>query len=371
MKIYQVFDSYPLFYQPYIPPVIDALQNQKGMDINIVAFNGVKGERDKAEVLPQYKKRKVLSKILQFQNKEYRNLDYFEIKALKEKVDIIHIQHSYLYSKVHNLLSIPKHKRPKIVITLRGGDTYIKPWVFDNWSDFYKNYGNKVDAFVVMSEHQKKYLHSKWGVETERIHVIPISFGNNEHVNSKYPNTDKMRIISAFRMCWEKNIEGNLRTIKLLKEQGIPVQYDVYGDGQDAGQLYYLIDKYNLTDCVLYNGKIENKELKSILPKYDFFLQLSHSESLGLSVVEAQSFGVPVIVSNSDGLPESILDGKTGFIVNPYDVAAAANSMLKLWKDRERYNSFSKEAIRFVNSKFTILNEVEKLKKLYLDLTKR
>ena len=370
INVVQVFDRYSDFYQSYIPPTMDVLQRQQGINLKIVAFNGQKEEGSNVIILPKYRNRKILSKIQNLLHKKYQNLDYFEIQTLKENVDIIHVQHSYLYTKILNLLNL-RNNRPKIVITLRGGDTYIKPWLFGAWSGFYKNYGNKVDAFIVMSEHQKKYLVSKWGIEAERIHVIPISFGNSEHIESKYPNANKMKVISAFRMCWEKNIEGNLRTIKRLKELGVPVQYEIYGDGQDVGQVFYLIDKYNLKDCVSYNGRIENKNFKIILSQFDFFLQLSHSEALSITSIEAQSKGVPVIVSNSDGMPESLIDGKTGYSVDSFDIEGAAQSMLSLWKDKEQYNSFSKEAIRFVNSKFTILDEVNSLQKLYIDLTKK
>ena len=372
MKVYQVFESYPLFYQPYIPPVIKALDDVEGVKITIVAFKGEKrkGSDYKLVMIPGYRKRILYKKIYQFFNKEFRNLDYFEIRALKDKVDIIHIQHSYLFPKVINLLKLDKSKRPKIIITLRGGDTYIKPWIGEKWRNFYRDYGNKVDAFVVMSEDQKKYLSVKWGVDKEIIHVIPISYGIKSEVKPKYPNSKLMRIISAFRMCWEKNIDGNLQIVKRLKTMGVPVQYEVYGGGQDAGQLYYLIDKYNLSDCVSYKGRIQNEDLKSILPEFDYFLQLSHSESLGISVVEAQAYGVPAIVSNSDGLPESVIDGETSYCINPDDIEKGAERMLHLWKDRELYKEFSANAIAFANSKFTVSAEVSKLQNLYTTLSK-
>jgi len=369
IKIVQLFDSYSEFYQPYIPPVIESLRKVEGLKVTVNAFKG-KSESD-AVVFPSYYKRKYKEKLYQLTHRLYSKLNYAEMIILKKKIDIVHIQHSYLFPKLLGLLSLPANKRPKIIITLRGGDTYVKPWIQKKWADFYLNYGNKVDAFITMSENQKNYLHTKWGVNMERIHVIPISFGEEIVWQSKHPNNDVMKIISAFRMCWEKNIEGNLRVVKLLKEKGFPVQYAIYGDGPDVGQVHYLIDKYNLSDCVCYHGKIENIALKKILPKFDFYLQLSHSESLGISVVEAQAWGIPVIVSNSDGLPESIIDGKTGYTVDPFDNEAAAKHILDLWKNPNLYNTFSERALNFAGTKFTISQEVNKLCDVYLSLIKQ
>lgn len=370
MKVFQVYESYPLFYQPYIPPVIDALQEIDGVEIEIVAFKGDKAKTHKVIVLPNYKIRNVVAKIYQYLNKKYRSLDYFEIMMNKEQVDIIHVQHSFLYSKVINLLNLPKENRPQIIITLRGGDTYVKPWINNRWSDFYKYHGNRVDAFITMSEHQRNYLSEKWGVDKDRVHVIPISFGQKSDVVPKLPNQKKIKIVSVFRMCWEKNIDGNLRTVRHLVDQNFTVQYDLYGDGPDAGQAWYLIDKYKLAEYVNFRGRIENKLLIQRLADYDFLLQLSHSEALPTTVLEAQSLGLPVIVSNRDGLPEAIIDGKTGYTVDPNNIENAANKIVLLWENPKLYSEFSKEAIQFVNNNFTTECEVKRILELYKKLIK-
>src|SRR5690606_2125199 len=133
---------------------------------------------------------------------------------------------------------------------------YVKPWIDKKWSSFYKNNGKYVDAFVVMSAHQKNYLHAHWGIDLEKIHIIPISLANNFIGTSKSITGETIKVASAFRMCWEKNIGGNLRVIKHLKDLGYSVQYDLFGDGPDAGQVYYLIEKYGLRDCVIYHGRV-------------------------------------------------------------------------------------------------------------------
>jgi len=367
MKVFQVFESYPLFYQPYIPPTLELLSKQEGIDSKILAFKGVSHSND-ATILPNYKKRSIQKKINKLFNSSTARYNYLENKAIRENVDIIHIQHSYLFNKIKGLLDHPFKDQPKTVITLRGGDTYVKPWVSQRWKDFYMNYGHKVDAFIVMSQDQKKYL-SRWGVPLDNIHVIPISFGQAFKIEPKYPNKDKMRIVSIFRMCWEKNIADNLRLVKQIKEHGISVEYDVYGDGTDLGQVYYLLDRYGLNDCVSVKGKVDNQKIKDKLDKYDFILQLSHSESFGMSVVEAQTYGVPAIVSNSDGLPETINSTKSGFIVDRQLVfEKIAIEIIDFWRNNNKYIRMSKEAILYSQSNFSISQEVSRLSELYKNI---
>jgi len=367
IKIVQVFEKYPLFYQLYIPLVIQSLQKKNELEVKIVAFKGNANKESSISILPHHYVRTLKEKLDYLLYPKLPKLNYLELLCIQNSIDIIHIQHSFLFSKVFGLLKMPKNKRSKIVITLRGGDTYIKPWLGKRWIDFYKNEGQKIDAFITVSNHQKEYL-QKWGVSEDKIYVIPVSFGNKTNAQPKYPSIDRIKIISAHRMCWEKNIEGNLRVIKLLKEKGYSVQYDIFGNGPDKGQVFYLIDKYNLEEEVTYYGKIENELFKSKLIDYDFFLQLSHSEAFGASVIEAQSKGVPCIVSNSGGLPEAININKSGFCVKPYNIDEAVNYIVDLYLNPDKYFSFSKEAIRNSNENFTVEIEVKKLMNLYNSL---
>lgn len=328
-------------------------------------------------------KKQLNVKVLTYENnaladygvKRYGLLDYLQYSLFRLKIspyksidikymynyDIIHLQHSFLWRKLQPLTKFKKH--PKIIITLRGGDTYIKPWTSNSWKNFYKSSGH-VSAFITMSEHQKKYL-TQWGVAEEKIHVIPISFGEHSNAKPKYPNQDKLKLVSAFRMTWEKNIEGTVRFAKLLIEKGVDFEYDIYGDGTDLGQLYYLIDKYNLHNYINVKGKVDNNVLKQELAGYDFFVQLSVSEAFPTSVLEAQSFGLPCIVSNSGGLPEAVINNKTAIVCDYTAIEEMVNKCLNVWKNKEEYYQYSKNAIEFVNSNFTLEYEITKLTKLY------
>jgi len=368
IKIIELFQSYSEFYQPYIPPVIEALKKRKEIEIQVHAFNGDKN--GEVQIIPSYKKRKLKEKYYNLKSLKSPKLNFLEITAIQNKVDIVHIQHSFLFPKTLGLLKLQAEQRPKIIITLRGGDTYVKPWYYNNWTQFYKNYGSLVDAFITVSEHQKKYLHEKWHIEKNRIHAIPVSVNNTFEIQPKYPNIDTLKIVSAFRMTWEKNIEGSIQFAKSLKDKNIPFVYDIFGDGNDLGQLYYLVDKYQLHNYVNIKGKIDNDGLLLQLPKYDFFVQLSISEALSVSVLEAQSVGLPCVVSNSDGLVEAVIRNKTAIVEDYLEIDKLVNSCIELWKNKDEYHNFSKNAINFVKSNFTVEHEVDKMVKLYQSLIK-
>ena len=364
IKIVYLFEPYPIFYQPYIQHVVRKMKMLNNIDFSIKAF--VKnGEIDSnVEIFPSYFKRRLYKFF--FSKPSYkRHLSYPELRLFKN--DIVHVQHSFLILKLENLLKIDPLKRPKIVVTLRGSDTYVKPWKSKKWQQFYKNNANLVDAFIVMSSHQKIYL-EKWGVTADKIHIIPISFGETFKINPKKSSKNILKVVSIFRMCWEKNIDGNLRVIKHLKEQGQKIQYDMYGDGHDREQALFLVDKYGLNDEVKIHGRVPNETLSKQLHEYDFYLQLSHSESLGMSVIEAQAHGIPAVVSNAGGLPEIVEHNITGFVVDSFDIEKAANDMIQLYNSNEDYLKYSEAAIQKAQSNYHIDLEMERLMTLYNSL---
>lgn len=350
----------PQIYQPslslllnYIKKEFDvsslSYSNDKNADINIKSYG----------FLDRFQRILYKLKLSKFESKDHKEMC---------KYDIVHLQHSFLFRKVLMFLKVSKENRPKIIITLRGADTYLKPWVDVKWSFFYREQSHLINAFVTVSNHQKEYL-LKWGIPKHKIFVIPPSFGSSSNSSAKYPNKEKLKIVSAFRMVWEKNIDKCLRFAKVLKEKGVNFSYDIYGSGQAYSQLFFLIDKYDLVGFVNPMGVIENKILKTKLRDYDFFLQLSLSESFGVSIVEAQSYGVPCIVSSAGGIPEALENNKSGIIDYEENLELLAVRCLEIWNDKEKYKQYSQHGINFVNANYSIDKEVSKYISLYKNLT--
>ena len=71
-----------------------------------------------------------------------------------------------------------------------------------------------------------------------------------------------------------------------------------------------------------------------LMAAFDVILVPSLSEGFGLVLLEAMSRRVPVIASRVGAIPEVALDGETGILFEPRDVAALTNAILRLLSDR-------------------------------------
>jgi glycosyltransferase involved in cell wall biosynthesis len=81
--------------------------------------------------------------------------------------------------------------------------------------------------------------------------------------------------------------------------------------------------------------------------------QVPVSELLGLTALEAMACGTPVIASRIGGLAEVVVDGETGFLVDPGDVTALENRLALVLSDRRLAARLGANARDLVVERFT------------------
>jgi glycosyltransferase involved in cell wall biosynthesis len=77
------------------------------------------------------------------------------------------------------------------------------------------------------------------------------------------------------------------------------------------------------------------------------------SELLGLTAIEAMAAGTPVVASRIGGLPEVVVDGKSGFLVEPGDAAELGARLEELLADSERARQMGDTARRLALERYT------------------
>ncbi len=88
-------------------------------------------------------------------------------------------------------------------------------------------------------------------------------------------------------------------------------------------------------------------------------------ELLGLTLIEAMASGTPVIASNVGGVPEAMIDGVTGFLVQPGDRTALRQRMEQLLHDDRLVAEMGENARDHVVSRFTWEKCAERCMKVY------
>lgn len=95
------------------------------------------------------------------------------------------------------------------------------------------------------------------------------------------------------------------------------------------------IELIKSTNCensiILYDGYTPDKEVEKYFAACDVVVLPYESATQSGIVQIAYDFNKPVIATNVGGLPEVVTDGKTGFLIEPYDAKNIAEAIIKFY----------------------------------------
>lgn len=101
------------------------------------------------------------------------------------------------------------------------------------------------------------------------------------------------------------------------------------GAGPMEDALRRQVNELGLADSVSLTGYVDD-----VLPYYqhvfDINVLASMEEGLGISVIEGSACGLPAVVTNCTGLPETIIDGETGFLFGLNDSEGLGRHLTRL-----------------------------------------
>jgi UDP-glucose 4-epimerase len=118
------------------------------------------------------------------------------------------------------------------------------------------------------------------------------------------------------------------------------LKYDVIGPG-DQARLRRICGELDLDSNVDFLGPLPFQELITRAAAADAFVMPSREipgrpdliEGFGLAYLEAAALGLPSVAGRSGGVPDAVLDGETGFVVEPTSVEAVGNAIARLLAD--------------------------------------
>jgi len=126
---------------------------------------------------------------------------------------------------------------------------------------------------------------------------------------------------------------------------GLPadIQVVVAGSGRDRARLLGLVGRLGLEGRVRLLGRVPDAELPALYGCADVFAMLCRdrwggleAEGFGIVFVEAGACGVPSVAGRSGGSHEAVVDGETGFVVDPHDVVGVRMAIERLLRDARR-----------------------------------
>ncbi len=115
----------------------------------------------------------------------------------------------------------------------------------------------------------------------------------------------------------------------------------IVGDGIYRIELERHVEMNKMTGDVIFTGFVTSPIIPLTIT--DIYTHISLQETLSISILEAMSMGKPIIASKIGGIPELIVDGENGILVEPKP-KKIADRIIELCSDRERMKILGKNA---------------------------
>jgi glycosyltransferase involved in cell wall biosynthesis len=134
------------------------------------------------------------------------------------------------------------------------------------------------------------------------------------------------------RLCEQKGQLRLLEALALLKEEGVPCQAVLAGDGPMRGLIESEVARLGLHDRVHITGWLSGAEVRQHLLDSRVMVLPSFAEGLPVVLMEALALGRPVITTYVAGIPELIRPGESGWLVPAGSVEALADAIRQALK---------------------------------------
>lgn len=194
-------------------------------------------------------------------------------------------------------------------------------------------------AVLTVSEYSKKDIVHLWGVDPDKIEVVPNvvsnDFGSTTgadqvlavkreygitgayvfYVGNFGPHKNIGRLIRAYSEMPEKLRDRCVLVLAGRKDRYVP-------------ELQERAKQLRVGGRVRFTGFVPNKDLGPLYSGASLFAFPSLYEGFGLPPLEAMACGVPVVVSDATSLPEVV--GDAGLLVRPRDVFSIRDAIVRV-----------------------------------------
>ncbi len=138
-----------------------------------------------------------------------------------------------------------------------------------------------------------------------------------------------MGIVAALRS--EKNHAQFVDAAAIVLKQREDAHFVIAGEGPERELIESKVAEHGIEKNFHLLGSID--DIPGVLSMIDIFTLTSHNEASPVSILEAMSCERPVVAPNVGSIHESVLEGKTGFLVDAGDTTATADRWLRLIDD--------------------------------------
>lgn len=187
------------------------------------------------------------------------------------------------------------------------------------------------------------------------------------------PAAPPYRLLSIGRLVPKKGYDDLLRALQLLDKAGLEFQFVHIGSGELQSEIQRLVHELGLQHRVQLLGTLPHEQVIAHYHRAHCFVLAckvaSNGDRDGIPnvLVEAMAVGVPVVSTRVSAIPELIVDGVTGTLVESQQPAAMARALQAVLCRPGRYRQQVRQARLRVEGDFDNQRCIQRLHALFQD----
>lgn len=229
-----------------------------------------------------------------------------------------------------------------------------------------------VNKVLSISNNGVEYLGAKYPEFKEKLTVSRLGVETLNTESTVKTRDDKVfRVVSCSSIIPLKRVDMIANVI--MKIDRLNLEWIHFGDGPCRTEVENIISEYAINGGkakLLLKGIKSNDEIHEFYMKnsIDLFMNLSQTEGIPVSIMEAMSYGIPVLATDVGGTSEIVIKDYNGILIDENSsLEAISEEIVKLMEKREKINSFSQNAIELYNLKYNAKNNYSSLCKQLLN----
>jgi glycogen(starch) synthase len=173
------------------------------------------------------------------------------------------------------------------------------------------------------------------------------------------------------RLASDKGFDLAVSAFRLVSKQVPHARLVIVGDGPERTALERQATDQGVTHSVEFRGWVAPKSVAGLINSSTIVLMPSREESFGLVALEAAFMARPVVASRVGGLPEIVIHGTNGLLIDKGDIQTLANAIVFLLTHRDTATKMGRSARIRVQTVFSWKNHVDSYAVLYRKIIDR
>jgi glycosyltransferase involved in cell wall biosynthesis/nucleoside-diphosphate-sugar epimerase len=219
-------------------------------------------------------------------------------------------------------------------------------------------FANKI---ICVSESDRQLAINLGVVKADR--VVTIHNGIDAGVELPVSNTTATSTQLIMVARFNKQQKDQTTLMKAIKQVDRDINVLFVGTGPDFEEAKNTAKELDILSKASFLG--DRLDVPQLLAQSQIFVLSTHYEGLPISILEAMRAGLPIIATNVNGIPEQVVDGKTGLLVERQDVDGLAAAITTLVDNPTLCQKMGSEGIDKLQREFTIDEMVASTKALY------